>query len=217
MATFILVHGASLGGWIWKTVSATLSAAGHLVYRPSLTGQGDRAHLKDSASLDTHIRDISNLILAEELDDVILVGHSYGGMVVTGVADCIPECVRILAYIDGLVPTDGQSATDVRQQYVPSMEVLANPYAVLPEQQKWFDGKLVDLPLNCRSDPIRLTGRHATVPAVFIRASRHPSIAMDAILDRSRKAGWQTLEIDGLHCPMVDAPDAVARVLLELA
>ena len=111
MATFVLVHGAWHGGWCWKKVTPLLRAAGHEVYTPTLTGLGERAHLLTrEVDLDTHIRDIINVLEYEELRDVILVGHSYAGMVIAGVADRVPARLAHLVYLDAFVPRDGQAS-----------------------------------------------------------------------------------------------------------
>ena len=111
--TFVIVHGAWGGGWAFREVDDMLTAQGHKVYRPTLTGQGERVHLASKdVGLETHIDDVVNTILYEELNDIILVGHSYGGMVVTGVADRIPERISHLIYLDAMVPYDGESVVD---------------------------------------------------------------------------------------------------------
>jgi len=108
MATFVLVHGAWHGGWCWKRVAALLRQAGHEVFAPTLTGLGERAHLMSNAiDLHTHIRDILGVLQWEELADVVLCGHSYGGMVISGVADRVPEKLRSLVYLDAFVPDNG--------------------------------------------------------------------------------------------------------------
>ena len=108
--TYVLVHGAWGGGWTYRTVDSMLTAAGHRVYRPTLTGLGERVHLgTPDVGLSTHVTDIVNVLLFENLRDVVLVGHSYGGMVVTGVADKVPTRIRHLVFIDALVPEDGES------------------------------------------------------------------------------------------------------------
>jgi pimeloyl-ACP methyl ester carboxylesterase len=113
--TYVLVHGASGGGWDWKTVDRLLTANGHTVYRPTLTGLGERAHLANpEINLTTHINDIVNVILFEELHEVVLVGHSYGGMVITGVMDRIPARLSHVIFLDAAVPGDGQSMEDFR-------------------------------------------------------------------------------------------------------
>jgi pimeloyl-ACP methyl ester carboxylesterase len=110
---FVIVHGAWGGGWDWKNVASILAADGHTVYRPTLTGLGERAHLaRPDIGLSTHVKDIVNVILYEDLHDVVLVGHSYGGMVITGVLDEIPDRIRHVVYLDAFVPEDGESAND---------------------------------------------------------------------------------------------------------
>ncbi|WP_444900316.1 alpha/beta fold hydrolase [Microbulbifer sp. VAAC004] len=108
MATFVLVHGAWQGGWCWRRVADRLRNFGHLVFAPTLTGLGERVHLlNDKIDLDTHIQDVLGVIESEELSNIILCGHSYGGMVITGVADKVPSNVRTLVYLDALVPESG--------------------------------------------------------------------------------------------------------------
>src|SRR4029077_10581884 len=112
--TYVIVHGAWGGGWDWKQVDQLLSADGHKVYRPTLTGQGERSHLASTnIDLDTHIQDIVNVILWEDLHDVVLVGHSYGGMVITGVADRVPDRIKHIIYVDALLPEDGECANAI--------------------------------------------------------------------------------------------------------
>lgn len=114
MATFVLVHGSGGGGWIWKKVAPLLRGAGHEVYTPTLTGCGERVHLhRADVGLDTHILDIVGVLTFEDLSGVILVGHSYGGNVITGVADRVPERLAHLVYVDANVPHDGQALVDL--------------------------------------------------------------------------------------------------------
>jgi len=112
--TYVLVHGASGGGWDWKYMGQLLSAKGHTVYRATLTGLGERAHLASpDINLTTHINDVANLILFEELEQVVLVGHSYGGMVITGVMDRMPENIKQVFFLDAFVPAGGMAAVDL--------------------------------------------------------------------------------------------------------
>src|SRR6266516_1091932 len=114
MATFVLDHGGFHGGWCWKRVTPHLRAAGHEVYAPTLTGLGERCHLASpETNLSTHIQDILNVLSYEDLTDVVLVGHSCSGMVITGVADRAPERVTRLVYLDAFVPEDGQALRDL--------------------------------------------------------------------------------------------------------
>lgn len=113
--TFVIVHGATGGGWDWKTVDKHLSAKGHTVYRPTLTGLGEKYHLNSpNITLTTHINDIVNMIIFERLENVVLVGHSYGGMVLTGVMDRIPQRIKHVTFVDAMVPDDGMSMIDVK-------------------------------------------------------------------------------------------------------
>ena len=120
MATFVLVHGAWAGGWIWKKITPLLRAAGHDVHATTATGLGDRVHLTDPAiDLDTHITDVANVLAFEELTDVTLVGWSYGGMIITGVAERVPERLAQLVYLDANVPADGENSYETRPQTRP--------------------------------------------------------------------------------------------------
>ncbi|MGC4232078.1 MAG: alpha/beta hydrolase, partial [Niabella sp.] len=113
--TYVIVHGAWGGSWSFKKVDSILSARGNIVYRPSLTGQGERVHLASpDIDLNTHVLDVVNTILFEDLKNIILVGHSYGGAVITGVADSIPERIAKLVYLDAIVPNDGESVITSR-------------------------------------------------------------------------------------------------------
>jgi pimeloyl-ACP methyl ester carboxylesterase len=108
--TYVIVHGAWGGGWAFRQVDSLLTADGHKVFRPTLTGQGEKVHLASTnINLSTHIQDIVNVILFEDLHDIVLVGHSYGGMVITGVADRVPDRIQRLIYVDALLPLDGES------------------------------------------------------------------------------------------------------------
>ncbi|MGZ0244868.1 MAG: alpha/beta fold hydrolase, partial [Alphaproteobacteria bacterium] len=111
MASFVLVHGAWHGGWCWRDVRRVLEEHGHTVFTPTLTGLGERSHLlSPDIDLETHIADVINLLVWEELNDVILVGHSYGGMVITGVADQAKDRLRHIVYLDAFLPADGESS-----------------------------------------------------------------------------------------------------------
>jgi pimeloyl-ACP methyl ester carboxylesterase len=116
VATFVLVHGSAHGGWCWRFLAPLLQAAGHDVYRPTLTGLGANSHLLDELgriSLDTHVKDVTNMLFYEDLSEVVLVGHSYGGMVITGVADKEPRRLTQLVYLDAYLPLEGESEVDL--------------------------------------------------------------------------------------------------------
>jgi pimeloyl-ACP methyl ester carboxylesterase len=133
MATFVLVHGSWAGGVVWRQLAPRLRKAGHVVYAPTLTGIGERKHLLNrEIDLDTHIQDVIGVIDDEDLSDIVLVGHSYGGMVISGVADRVPEKVASLVYLDAFVPENGQSCQsllppDRRWTTVPGEDWLVAP------------------------------------------------------------------------------------------
>jgi pimeloyl-ACP methyl ester carboxylesterase len=164
MANFVLVHGAWIGGWCWRPNAQALRKAGHEVFTPTLTGLGERSHLMNpSINLDTHVADIVNVIKHEELSDIVLVGHSYGGMVVTGVADTLADKIRSLVYLDAFVPESGQALVD-----------LAPPK---PKPQPASDYSLGRCPLRCSAPgrkwrPLSMRARRRTrPPASFSRSS----------------------------------------------
>ena len=218
--TFVLVHGAWAGGWEWKHVGQLLQADGHTVYRPTLTGQGERVHLAGpDVDLNTHIDDIVNTILFEDLHDVVLMGHSYGGMVITGVADRVPDRIRALVYVDAILPEDGESATAAMGRPRPT----TGP-ALLPPPGGWPPpaGKrppyIVRQPARTFSQPISLTNPAArTLPATYILTvdpGRTPE--QDAFYRSYRRAqarGWTTWVMAGDHVVQVTHPVELTRLL----
>ena len=129
--TFLVCHGAWSAGWAWKKMHPLMQAAGHRLVTPTYTGLGERAHLANlSIDLDSHIEDVLNVIKYEDLRDIVLVGHSYGGMVATGVADRARDKVKQLIYVDAFVPGDGQSLLDLNQVAVLRMQELAKSGAL---------------------------------------------------------------------------------------
>src|ERR1700751_4727875 len=124
--TFLVCHGAWSGGWSWKKMHPLMQAAGYRLVVPTYTGLGDREHLANPAiDLETHIQDVLNVIKFEDLSDIVLLGHSYGGMVATGVADRASDRIRQLVYLDAFVPRNGQSLLDLNEPARPTMEALA--------------------------------------------------------------------------------------------
>ena len=234
MTTFVLVHGAWHGGWCWARVAERLQAAGHTVFAPTLTGLCDRSHLlAPTVSLMTHIKDVAGLLDWEELRDVVLVGHSYGGMVITGAADRTADRVRTLVYLDAFYPKHGQCAMDLRapEQVAATMEAArtrgagwripptsAATFLVNEADRAWVDSKCTDLPLACFTEPLHLSGAVDRITdRVYIRASGYPSVPFDTALAECRSAGIACHEIPVGHDVMVDAPEDLTRVLLESA
>lgn len=218
--TFVLVHGAWHGGWCWRRVNDRLTAKGHRVYTPTLTGLADRSHLLSaSVNLSTHITDIVNLIRWEEMTDIVLCGHSYGGMVVTGVADQMPECVEALVYIDAFVPESGQSWADLRPRATPPGLTLpptsAEVFRVNERDRQWVDQMCTPQPVACATEKLTLTGAcHTVRRKLYVRAASYPSSAFDRSYERAKSDGsWIAKELPCGHDAMIDMPDALAEIL----
>ena len=180
MATYVLVHGGGHGGWCYQRVARLLRAAGHEVYTPTLTGLGERSHLLSAdVDLDMHITDVTAVLHYEDLRDVILVGHSYGGMVITGVADRASDRVGRLVYLDAANPVNGQSLKDVAGPVIEAarpagavidgMELVLLPapeaglfYGVTdPDDVAWMADRLTGHPWKCFEQPLDLTNEDA--------------------------------------------------------
>jgi pimeloyl-ACP methyl ester carboxylesterase len=244
MSTFVLVHPAWLGGWCWRKLTPTLRAAGHEVLTPTLTGLGDRAHLLDHGiDLATHVEDVVGLLVYEDLEDVVLVGNSSGGMVVTGVADRVPERIAELVYLDAFVPEDGQSLLDLvvpelrsgiealaeregdgwlvpRIAPPPWEEILRSRWEVTdPEDVAWVLPRLHSTPLGHFSRPVRLAGTAAReLPRSYVRCTRYRQPTYDGHAQQARETpGWRYRELDSSHMPYITCADRLADVLLELA
>jgi len=220
-STYVIVHGAWGGAWDWRRVDSILTAHGHHVYRPTLTGLGDRVHLASpTIGLGTHITDIVNVLVWEDLHDVILVGHSYGGMVITGVADQVPERIRHLIYLDAFLPDSGES---VRALARPEMVELFERYAkagMVPPV--WQDSTAripmdVPQPLKTITDTLILTNRNARrLPATYILTEEkdHLPDAFAPFAERAANRGWRVLKMEAGHVPNRTAPIPLS-VLLE--
>ena len=242
--TFVLVHGTGHGGWCWKFVRAILEGDGHRVYTPTLTGCGERSHLlHPGIGLDTHITDIVNVLEYEELDDVVLVGHSYGGCVISGVADRAKEKLRHLVYLDSVVLRDGESLISSRrgssagerqadmrrrQSMAPDGKyIVARSGALfgIPDEPAevldWVDRRLTPHPLKSWLDPVRLSnGGEEGVPRTFIRCTQ-PEMPYSGIRDHARFAqkhpDWGYEELATGHDAMVTEPQACADLFLAAA
>ena len=235
MATFVLVHGMGAGGWCWRDVSARLRENGHLVFTPTLTGLGERSHLASAdVNLDTHIADVENLIRWEQLSDVILVGHSYGGAVVTGTADRVARQLRRLVYLDAFILRDGESIISLQppdraahyetlaRQSDDGWSIPANSaefYGVKDrEQVDRIDSLSVSHPMATLRQPIRLkTIEKPDYPRSYLWASHFSPSPFRQFAERVRvDADWDFREIEGSHMMMVSHVDATARVLHQL-
>jgi len=224
-STFVLVHGAWHGGWCWRRVADGLTAKGHYVSAPTLTGVGERMHLaSDSVSLSTHIDDIVNEIKWKDLDHIVLVGHSYGGMVITGVAERMRERIVAIVYLDAVIPLDGQSFAALRPPTAtpyPTPTVPAPAVAQFKINEKdvdWVKGKLTPQPAKTFTEPLHVTGAYQTVPKkVYVRAPAFPQSGFDAAYQRVRAdRSWKTLEMSCGHDVMLDQPAQVIELLESL-
>jgi pimeloyl-ACP methyl ester carboxylesterase len=227
MATYLICHGAWSGGWSWKKMRRLLSAAGHEVVTPTYTGLGERAHLAHAmVDLETHIQDVLSVVEYEDLGDFILVGHSYGGMVVTGVADRVPARVRHLVYLDAFVPSDGQSLASLAGEGHPAARVenwLIPPHPpspdTAPEDVAWVTPRRRHQPARCFSQALRLTGATPSFPRTYIHCRK--KVGNDVFrqfADRFRAdPAWRFHAMDASHSPNITEPDALSALLLPLA
>src|SRR5512145_206156 len=225
MATFVVAHGAWSAGWAWKKMRPLLAAAGHELWTPTYTGLGERAHLASPAiDLDTHIADIVGVLEMEDLREVVLIGHSYGGMVATGAADRARERIAQLIYLDAFVPRDGQSLFDLQpEQTRARMRELARsggegwrvPPTPMPADTPaadvaWAAGRRLPHPIRAFEQPVRLAGQAAPPPRSYIYCRRiGPVDVFRQFAERAHREGWRTFEIDASHNPHITAPQAL--------
>jgi len=232
MATFVLVHGAWHGAWCWRRVERLLAARGHQVFAPTLTGVGERSHLLNAdIDLDTHILDVVNLIKRQELTDVVLVGHSYGGLVISGAAEAVGPAIATFVMLDAFHPEDGQSLLDVNVPAVAEAVRAAerNGATTLPPRaaalfnvndndRAWVDAQCTPQPIKSFTQKLKLTGaRERIANKAYIRAASYPNPAFDQGLAAARAKGWRTYEVPCGHDVMIDKPDRLAEILEEVA
>jgi pimeloyl-ACP methyl ester carboxylesterase len=229
--TILVCHGAWSGGWSWKKMFPLMQAAGYRLVVPTYTGLGEREHLANPAiDLETHIKDILNVIRFEGLNNFVLLGHSYGGMVATGVADRARERITQLVYLDAFVPRDGQSLLDLNEPARATMEGLAKsgdtwrvppnptPPDTAAEDRDWLTPRRVPMPLKCFQTKLKLQHGETDLPRSYIYAKRiPPADTFGQFSKRAQsEAGWRYVEIDASHSPHVTAPDALMDVLRKI-
>jgi pimeloyl-ACP methyl ester carboxylesterase len=220
--TFVLVHGATAGGWEWKSTGKFLTDDGHTVYRATLTGLGERMHLNSTdIDLQTHINDVVNLILFEDLRDVVLTGHSYGGMVITGVIDRIPERIRHVVFLDAAVPDDGMSIWDIFGAGAPRdperfkdgfMQVpWVKPGATPPHSVKQS--------IKCFNQPVSYRNPAALqLPVTYVAfvpkdKSAEERARTDKSWQRAVARGWTIRTFPGGHVAQQEDPRGVATLI----
>jgi len=230
VATFVLVHGAWHGAWCWRRVARLLTRSGHEVFAPTLTGLAERSHLLSPAiDLDTHILDVVNEMKWQELSDVVLVGHSYGGMVISGVAEKMERAISSVVLVDSFLPETGQAVIDLQPQ--PVQETLraaeasgattvpprtAAFFHVNEKDRAWVDARCTPQPLKCFLQRLTLTrARERIARKVYIRATGYPSEPFDRAMANARAKGWQVHELACGHDVMLDQPEQLADLLQE--
>ena len=226
MATYVTVHGAWDGAWFWRPVARHLQAAGHEVFACTLTGAGKRVHLADPrVDLATHVEDVVNVLRYEDLRGVVLVGHSYGGMVITGVAERAPERLSRLVYLDAFVPEDGQALADLLPpEALAWLEERARTLGDgwrIPHDPPDADRR-ADFPLAALRQPLAVTNPDATrLPRAYIACAESRGIPLfahfEAAAARAQAEGWAYRELPTGHVPMQTTPKELADVLLALA
>jgi pimeloyl-ACP methyl ester carboxylesterase len=230
--TFLVCHGAWSAGWAWKKMHPLMNKAGHRLVTPTYTGLGERAHLAHPAiDLETHITDVLQVIKYEDLRDIVLIGHSYGGMVATGVADRARDKVKQLIYVDAFVPADGQSLfdflADSEQRRMREAAKSGDGWRVPPnptppdtsaEDAAWLNERRVHTPINCFEAKLNLSAP-LTLPRSYIYATRAaPSDTFGQFARKTRNdPAWRYFEIDASHSPNVTAPEALLALLEKIA
>jgi pimeloyl-ACP methyl ester carboxylesterase len=230
--TFVLVHGAYGGGYVWKYVAARLRAKGHRVFMPTLTGLGERSHLMSKdIRLETHILDIVNVIKWEDLRNITLVAHSYGGWPVSGVPERVGEAIGSIVFLDAFMPLDGQIGLDlnspmsreavleaIRRGEVSRPPTPSTSKGMSEADREWLMAKATPQPIGVSLDPIKLSGaRDRVAKKAYIRARNYPNPNFDSFYDTCKAAGWTMFDVPSGHNVQVEMPDRLTDILLTTA
>ena len=231
--TFVLVHGAWHGGWCWRRVSDLLERQGHKVFTPTLTGLGERSHLlRAGINVSTHVTDVANVLKWEGLSNVVLCGHSYGGLVVSGVAEQMGPAIGSIVFLDAFVPENGDSMAALTSQAVrDNLKIAAErgdlgvparsaaAFLVKDKDQAWVDAMCVPQPIGTMTEKITLTGARERIgKKAYIRASAYPNPGFDTAYARVKAdTSWRTYEVPCGHDVMVDMPERLTEILVEVA
>ena len=233
MASIVLAHGAWSAAWAWKKMRPLFRAAGHDFFSPTYTGLGERAHLaRPEVDLSTHIEDVLAVLEFENLTDVTLLGHSYGGMVATGVADKARERIARIVYIDAFAPNDGQSLFDLvgpktegNMRAGATMEgdgwrlpINPMPPDTAPEDVAWASPRRRSQPIRTFEQKLKLESKEPPPPRHYIYATRNgPGDVFRQFSTRAKsEAGWKSYELDCSHNPHITCPDALMALLTRI-
>ncbi|OFX06463.1 MAG: esterase [Alphaproteobacteria bacterium RIFCSPHIGHO2_12_FULL_66_14] len=233
MATIVLAHGAWSAAWAWKKMRPRLRAAGHDFFSPTYTGLGERAHLaRPEIDLSTHIQDVLAVLEMEDLTDVTLLGHSYGGMVATGVADKARSRIARVVYIDAFAPKDGQSLFDLVGPKAEGnmragaakdgdgwrLPVNPMPPDTAPEDVAWAGPRRRPQPIRTFEQKLQLDSKEPPPPRHYIYATRNgPGDPFRQFSERAKsEAGWKSYEIDASHNPHITCPDVLMALLTRI-
>ena len=230
--TFVLVHGAWHGGWCWRRVADRLEKRGHKAFAPTLTGLGERSHLVHGAiGLATHVTDVVNLIQWERLTDVVLVGHSYGGFVISGVVERMPQAIAAIVFLDAFVPANGEALVEITAPTTREAILAASRqgdttvpprpaafFQVNEADRAWVDALCTPQPLATLTEKIALTGARERVPRkAYVRAASYPNPAFDAAHARlASDTAWRTYQVPCGHDVMVDMPERLVEIMEEV-
>ena len=226
MATFVLIHGAWHGSWCWRDVAAALRDDGHEVFAPTLSGVAERAHLAAHVDLSVHIDEVRGLLAFEDVRDGVLVGHSYAGLVISGVASRAPAHISRLVYLDAFVVGDGESLLDLlrperRQVYESSVRdgmIPSPPPEVFgitdAEQARWAGERLTPQPLSTFTEPLSLPAE-PPVPRTYVHCTVGPLVpSFSGFAERLRDApGWTAATLATGHDAMITRPGDLAALL----
>jgi pimeloyl-ACP methyl ester carboxylesterase len=228
MATFVVVHGAWTGGWSWKKMHPLMAERGHRLITPTMTGLGERGHLaRPDVDLETHIADIVAVLEFEDLKNVNLIGHSYGGMPATGVVDRAGDRIAQLIYLDAMVPRDGECALDILPEVIRAhrkvgadglVEPQPMPADTSPEDHAWAHPRRRRQPAKTQEQKLRLQNGPLTLPRHYIYCTHHrPDDRFGPFYARAKQEGWGTYELDSTHNPHITNPVVLADLLDRIA
>jgi pimeloyl-ACP methyl ester carboxylesterase len=231
--TFVLVHGAWHGGWCWQRVADRLRSGGHQVFTPTLTGLGERSHLLQTGiDIGTHIADVVNVMKWERLSDVVLCGHSYGGFVISGVAEQMASAIRSIVFLDAFLPNNGDTTQNLTSTAVQeairaalASGALGMPprpaefFGVNAADRTWVDSLCTPQPIGTFTYKIALTGaRDKIARKTYVRAANYANPGFDrAVAAVKADPSWRFHEVVSGHDVMVDAPERLTELLLEAA